>query len=44
MEKKKKELERRNRLNNAGMFDAEAQAQIEEEIRQNIINEQYQMA
>jgi hypothetical protein len=33
MERKKKEVERQMKLNNADIFDVEAQKQIEEEIR-----------
>lgn len=44
MEKKKAEMEKFNRLQNADMFDVEAQKQIEEEIRQNLVNQNYEFA
>lgn len=37
-------MERIHRLNNADVFDVEAQKQIEEEIRQQMVNENFQMA
>jgi DNA damage-inducible protein 1 len=44
MEKQKAEFERVNRLNRADAFDVEAQKEIEEEIRQKKVNENYELA
>ena len=44
MNKERQEKERIYRLNNADVFDVEAQKQIEEEIRQQMVNENYEMA
>ena len=43
MERKKKELEKMNRLMNADPNDAEAQKEIEDAITQQMIDEQYNM-
>ena len=37
-------MERINRLNNADVFDIEAQKEIEEEIRKRLVNENYEQA
>ena len=41
MAKKKKEMERQSRLMNADPNDAEAQKEIEEEIRRNMVEQNY---
>lgn len=43
MDRKRKEMEKMNRLMSADPNDAEAQKEIEEYIRQNMIDEQYNM-
>ena len=37
-------MERVQRLNNADVFDVEAQKEIEEQIRQEMVNKNYQLA
>ena len=44
MERKRKEMERMNRLMNADPNDAEIQKEIEEEIKRQLVEENYQMA
>jgi DNA damage-inducible protein 1 len=44
MERKKKEMQRMNRLMSADPNDIEAQKEIEEEIRKSMIEQNYQLA
>jgi hypothetical protein len=44
MERKRKEMEKMNRLMSADPNDIEAQKEIEEEIRRGLVEENYQLA